>query len=366
MTGLVLNAGWWWGSVFLVNLPLVLLLIGPRLVPRAETRRTPTGSRSTRRERCSRWSRSAVSCSGIIEGPEWGWTSAGVIGSFVLAAAGTAAFIAWELRATHPMLDPRLFRLRGFAMGSLSITLAFFCMFGTFFLVSQYLQFVHGYSALGTAVRTLPSAAVMILVSPRSPKIVAKIGVRNSVRAGFTLIGLGFIGMSTLDVTTPYWHLAIFLCTMSSGMATLMAPASGMIVASLPLSKAGVGSAVNDVTPGGRRRARHRDHGVGVGIGVRLGDGRQDPGSADPRRAAGAHGGLHRQGLRCERPGRRFEAHPRSPPSTSFMRQPATSFINGSRMAFLLAAGVALVGGLIAGNLIPNQTPAHGSVVDHV
>ena len=194
LSGIVLNAGWWWGSVFLVNIPLVVVLIGLVwfLVPNSKN---PNGEALDPPGAVF----SVIALGGlvfaIIEGPEWGWLSGGVLGTFALALLGGAAFIAWELRAAHPMLDPRLFKLRGFGMGSLAITLAFFCMFGTFFLISQYLQFVHGYTALGSAVRTLPAAVVMVIVSPRSPKIVARFGVRTAVRGGFLAITAGFIAM---------------------------------------------------------------------------------------------------------------------------------------------------------------------------
>ena len=364
MSGIVLNAGWWWGSVFLVNIPLVVVLIGLVwfVVPNSKN---PNGEALDPPGAVF----SVIALGGlvfaIIEGPEWGWLSGGVLGTFALALLGGAAFIAWELRAAHPMLDPRLFKLRGFGMGSLAITLAFFCMFGTFFLISQYLQFVHGYSALGSAVRTLPSAIVMIIVSPRSPKIVARFGVRNCVRGGFGLITLGFVGMSTLGVTSAYWHLAILLCVMSTGMATLMAPASGMIVSSLPLSKSGVGSAVNDVTRevGGALGIAIMGSVLASGFSSKMADRIKDlPIPAGPReliedsigKAFGVSDEAVRSGLIPRSAGELIHDSARE------------AFVNGSRIAFFVAAAVAAVGALVAGNLIPDETPEHGSVVDPV
>lgn len=362
MSGVVLNAGWWWGSVFLVNIPLVVVLIGLVwfLVPNSKN---PNGEALDPPGAILSVVALGSLVFAIIEGPEWGWLSGGVLASFAIAVAGGVGFVWWELRAKHPMLDPRLFRLRGFGMGSLSITLAFFCMFGTFFLISQYLQFVHGYSALGTAVRTLPSAAVMIIVSPRSPKIVARFGVRNCVRAGFGLISLGFIGMSTLGVDTSYWFLVIFLMMMSAGMATLMAPASGMIVASLPLSKSGVGSAVNDVT---------REVGGALGIAIM--------GSVLASGFSSTMAGKI-ENLPIPAPARELiedsigkafgvadqAAAQIGPDRVQFIRDAArSSFVDGSRMAFYVAAVVAAIGAVVAGNLIPDQTPEHGSVADPV
>ena len=356
MSGLVLNAGWWWGSVFLVNLPLVIILIGLVwfLVPNS---RNPHGESLDPPGAISSVVMLGALVFGIIEGPEWGWASAGVLGAFAVALVGAAAFIAWELKAEHPMLDPRLFRLRGFGMGSLSITLAFFCMFGTFFLLSQYLQFVHGYSALGTAFRTLPSAVVMILVSPRSPKIVAVIGVRNCVRIGFALIALGFLGLSTLGVDSPYWHLAIFLCLMSGGMATLMAPASGMIVSSLPLSKSGVGSAVNDVT---------REVGGAIGIAIMGSVLASGFSSNMSDKIKGLPVPPVARDAIEDSIGKAFgfadaAARQIGPSRVQFIHDAARdSFVDGARLAYYVAAAVAVLAGLVAGNRIPDQTPEHG------
>lgn len=358
MTGLVLNAGWWWGAVFLVNIPLVVLLIGLVwfLVPNS---RNPNGEQLDLLGALLSVVALGSLVFGIIEGPEWGWTSVGVLGAFVLAIAGGVGFVLWELRAEHPMLDPRLFKLPGFSMGSLAITLAFFSMFGTFFLVSQYLQFVHGYSALGTAVRTLPSAAVMIIVSPRSPKLVAKFGVRNCVRFGFGLIGAGFIGMSTLGVASPYWQLVIYLMLMSGGMATLMAPASGMIVASLPLSKSGVGSAVNDVT---------REVGGALGIAIMGSVLASGFSSTMSDKLAGLPIPPPVKELLEDSIGKAFGVSDAAVAQIGAERVQVIhdaareSFMHGSRLAFYVAAGIAVVGALVAGGRIPNQTPEHGSV----
>ena len=108
----------------------------------------------------------------IIEGPERGWTDPLVIGLSIAAVVFIGAFVAWELRATYPMLDPRLFRIRRFGFGSLAITMAFLVMFGFFLLITLYLQLVQGHSPLGAAVRTLPMPITMLLVSPQSPKLV--------------------------------------------------------------------------------------------------------------------------------------------------------------------------------------------------
>lgn len=355
-SGAVLSLGWWWGAVFLVNVPLVLLLIGLTvwIVPNSSN---PNGEKLDPLGALLSVAALGSLVFGIIEGPEWGWGSARVLGAFGVAVVAGVGFVVWGLRAREPMLDPRLFRLRGFAMGSLAITTAFFCMFGTYFLLAQYLQFVHGYTALGSAVRTLPAAVVMVIVSPRSPKIVARFGVRTAVRGGFLAITAGFIGMSTLGVDTPYWQLVVFLVTMSAGMATLMAPASGMIVSSLPLAKAGVGSAVNDVT---------REVGGAVGIAVMGSVLASSYSSSMSERIAKFPIPDEPRRLIEDSIGKAFgvvqqaEKMIGSDAAASVRESARVSFTRGSHWAFVVAAAAAALGAAVVGSFIPDESPTHG------
>ena len=111
----------------------------------------------------------------FIEGPTRGWTSATVAGGFVAGVVLLAAFVVWELRAREPLLDPRLFALRGFAAGSLSVFVQFFALFGSIFVVLQYLQFVLRYSPLRPAPRWRLALA-MIALAPRVPRLAQRVG----------------------------------------------------------------------------------------------------------------------------------------------------------------------------------------------
>jgi EmrB/QacA subfamily drug resistance transporter len=145
----------YWGSVFLLNLPVVAvaLVAGRRLVPRSrdphQSELDPVGA-----------SLSIVGFGallyGIIEGPNYGWTDPQVVSSFGVAAVSLIAFGMWELRSAHPMLDLTFFKDRRFSAASGAIAIVFLVMFGTFFLVTQYLQFVRAYSPLEAGVRMLP------------------------------------------------------------------------------------------------------------------------------------------------------------------------------------------------------------------
>ena len=157
------------------------------------------------------------------------------------------------------MLDPRLFRLPGFGAGSATITLAFFSMFGMFFLLTQYLQYVKGYDPLEAGLRVLPNAIALMIVAPRGPALIGRFGVRRTLRAGFFITAFGFALLATATASTSDVVVIVALLCTGTGIAMTVPGASQQIVGSLPLAKAGVGSAVNDVT---------REVGGALGIAV--------------------------------------------------------------------------------------------------
>ncbi|HEU4488666.1 MAG TPA: DHA2 family efflux MFS transporter permease subunit [Actinomycetota bacterium] len=237
----------WWGSVFLLNVPIVIaaLLGGRWLVPTSrdpsEAPLDPVGA-----------ALSIVGLGallyGIIEAPTHGWSDATTIGAFVAAGTLLFAFALWELRTSHPMLDLRYFLDRRFSTASGAITLVFFAMFGTFFLLTQYLQTIQGYTPFEAGLRTLPMAATMMLIAPRSARFVERFGVRVVVATGLGVVAAGLLILSTLGAGSGYGILAGSLVILATGMSLSMPPSTTAIMASLPLRKAGVGSAVNDTT----------------------------------------------------------------------------------------------------------------------
>ncbi len=257
LSGLLL-ANFWWGSVFFINIPVVVVAMA-LVVTRVPTSRDPHRRRLDLTGALLSIVALGALLLGIIEGPEQGWASLLVLASFVLALAGGVAFVLWELRTPDPMLDPRFFRIPAFRAGAAVVTAIFFGMFGMFFLITQFLQQVKGYSPLVAGLSTLPSALTLILVTPRSPLVVARFGARPTVVGGMSLVTVGYVGMSLLTPTSPYVHVAAALVVVATGMGLSMAPASTAIVSALPQSKAGVASAVNDVT---------REVGGALGIAV--------------------------------------------------------------------------------------------------
>ncbi|MGH2918879.1 MAG: MFS transporter [Solirubrobacteraceae bacterium] len=196
---------------------------------------------------------------GIIEGPERGWDNGLVVGALVGAFAALTAFILWELRRDEPMLDPRLFRLRGFGTGSLSITVQFLSAFGFFYIILQYLQYVAGLSPLQAALVLLPMPLVMIPLARRAPMIADRFGINRVGALGLVLLAGGLGVFSLLGTHLNYAVLWGGVVVFAAGMALASAPATTAIVSSLPAGKQGVASAVNDVS---------REFGSAVGIAL--------------------------------------------------------------------------------------------------
>jgi EmrB/QacA subfamily drug resistance transporter len=252
--GIVLGpviGGWllehfWWGSVFLVNVPVVAvaILAGYPLVPESrDPRATPLDPVGA-----------ALSIAalvtlvyGIIEAPENGWTDPLTLAAFGIAAILSTAFIWWERRFPHPMLRMEFFRNPRFSAASAAITMVFFALFGSVFLLTQHLQFVLGYTPLEAGVRILP-VATMIVAAPLSARLVEVIGTKIVVFAGLLTVGAGLWLLSTVDLATGYGPVAGSIAILGAGMGLTMAPATESIMGSLPLAKAGVGSAMNDTT----------------------------------------------------------------------------------------------------------------------
>ena len=256
-SGLLLE-GFDWPAVFLINVPIALgaMALVFWIVP---TSRDPESQPFDPAGALLSIGGLLVLLYAVIEGPNVGWTDPVTLGLFAAAAVLLALFAWWELRYRFPMLDPRLFRAPGFSVGSLTITLAFFALLGMFFLLTQYFQFVQGHSALGAGIRTLPMAGVMILVAPRSAVLVARYGPRPVMGLGLALIVAGLLLFLAFDPGTAYGLIALAIVLLAAGMGLMMPPATSAIVAGVPAGKAGVGSAVNDLT---------REVGGAIGIAV--------------------------------------------------------------------------------------------------
>ena len=250
--------GFWWGSALLVNVPIVAAVIAAVWVF-SPTSRDPGATPLDPVGAVLSLVGLGALVFGIIEGPERGWTDPTVLTAFAVAAAGLAAFLAWERRASHPMLPLKLFEDRRLSVGSGVITTAFFVMFGLFFLFTMYLQFVRSYSPLRAGLATLPLALTLVAVAPRSAVLAERLGTGPVMSAGFVFVAAGFAVLATVAPTTSYLVLAVALVLLGAGMSLTAAPATGSIMSAVPHAKAGVGSAINDTT---------REVGGALGIAV--------------------------------------------------------------------------------------------------
>src|SRR5688500_44040 len=204
-SGLLLEH-FWWGSVFLVNVPMIVLALvaGKILVP---TSRDPEQPPLDVPGAALSIVGLGALVYGIIEGPLHGWTSNQTVGTFALALVALLAFARRELHAEHPMLDLRFFRDRRFSVASGGMTLIFFAMFGTFFLSAQYFQLVLGYSPLASGLFQLPMAFVMMALAPQVPKLVGRFGVARVAPLGLALISVGLVLFSLVGVDTAIWWM---------------------------------------------------------------------------------------------------------------------------------------------------------------
>jgi hypothetical protein len=184
----------------------------------------------------------------VIEAPSWGWRSAHTAAGFAVSVVVLAAFALWERRTPHPMLDVSVFVNRRFSGGSLAVTAGFLTLFGFIFVITQYFQFIKGYTAFESGVRLLPVAISIAVASIVGPRVVERIGTTAVVAGGLVAFAAGLAWASTADAGTPYLEIASQMLLLGGGLGLTTAPATEAIMGSLSADKAGVGSAVNDTT----------------------------------------------------------------------------------------------------------------------
>jgi len=237
-----------WGSVFLVNVPVVAVALpaGYFLLPNSKAANSPKldliGAALSIVALVSLvWA--------IIEAPAKGWTSTEVLVSFAIGAVTMVVFIWWQATTDHPMLDIRFFKNPRFSAANLAITLTFFAMFGSMFMITQFMQFVLGYTPLEAGIRSVPLALMLMLVAPQSTRLVRRVGTKLVVAGGLATVAIGLAVASTATPELGYvGRILPSQILLGLGIALAMAPATESIMGSLPRDKAGVGSAMNDTT----------------------------------------------------------------------------------------------------------------------
>ncbi|MFI8853341.1 MFS transporter [Streptomyces sp. NPDC053499] len=357
ITGGVLLDHFWWGSVFLVNAPVVclalvaILLLVPDSRDPAPGRLDPLGV--------------LLSVAGLVL-LVYGIIEGGQLADFtepkVLATAGGGVlllllFLLHERRTTHPALDVRYFRKPAFSAAVAAIALVFFALMGAMFFSVFYIQSVRGFSPLEAGLLLLPLAAAQMIFAPRAAKAVARFGAKAVCTTGLLLVAAGMFAFTTLDETTPLWVLEVIFFVMGSAMAHVMPPATVSIMQSMPREKAGSGSAVNNT---------FRQVGGALGVAVlgsllstRYRDGIGGALEATPQLPAGAR---HEAGESIEAT---LALADRLGPAGRALVAPAKSaFVDAMHTTVLASGAVALLGALVVAVWLPGKPAEEGARED--
>jgi MFS family permease len=239
----------WYGSIFLVNVPIVIvtLIAGQLLIPCLP--RIAAHRFDTRGVILSTSGMTALVLA-IIEGPQWGWAAPPTLACFAVAAVLLMAFTLLELRTEGPLLDVRVFSIPRFTGGALSISVAFFCLFGFIFLITQYFQFVKGYSTLSAGVHTLPFAIVAAIATPIAAVVALKVGSRLVVTTGLLLMAGGLLvaAFNTSADSAYFGPIIVAMVLLALGLSSITAPTAEAVMGSVADDQRGAAAGVNNTT----------------------------------------------------------------------------------------------------------------------
>jgi EmrB/QacA subfamily drug resistance transporter len=245
--GGLLLVHFWWGSVFLINVPIAAagLVAAAVLVPNSKN---PSAKRADPLGSLLSMTGLGLLLWGIIEAPNRSWTSPLIIGALAGSVIIIAMFVAWERHIDHPMLPMRFFGNRRYSVAIASLALVLFALLGMFFLMTQYLQFCLGFSPLKTGLAIGPVAILLLVVAPLSIVVVRRVGTKPVVFAGLLLIAVGLGLLSRTTVEDTYIDALPWFALVGVGVALTMAPSTESVMGSLPKEEAGVGSATSDTS----------------------------------------------------------------------------------------------------------------------
>ncbi len=244
LVGGAVTSGWSWQYIFWLNVP-----VGVVLIPLAWWKLSESRGIASRLDLVGV---GLVSVGlfgvvlGLVRGNSHGWTSTSVVGSFVIGAVTLGAFIGWELRSSHPMLDIRLFRHRGFASVNVTALLFSFGMFGAIFFLVQFLQVVQGLSPLAAGVRILPWTAMPMLLAPVVGNLAERWGGKPLVVTGLSLQAIGLAWLATvITPTTPYADVVVPFVVCGVGMTLFFVPLASLVLGAVPRALEGIASGAN-------------------------------------------------------------------------------------------------------------------------
>ncbi|MGW6290321.1 DHA2 family efflux MFS transporter permease subunit [Streptomyces sp. NPDC055107] len=349
ITGGLLLEHFWWGSIFLVNVPVVVIALVAMAVLVPDSRDPKPGKVDP----------AGVALSivglvllvyGIIRGGELAdFTDTTVLVAIVGGLLVLAGFVWHEKRSSHPAIDITYFRKPAFSAAVAAIALVFFALMGVTFFSAFYLQSVRGYTALESGLLIVPLAAAQMIFAPRARLVVDRFGARAVCTVGMLLVAAGLASFALFDTGTPVWVMCLVFFVQGTGMAHIMPPVTVAVMQALPREKAGSGSAVNNT---------FRQVGGALGIAV-LGSVLSTVYRGDIE----GHLGAVPAGAR-DVAGESIEAtlgvaEKLGPVAGKPLVAAAhDAFISAMHVTALGSAAVALIGALVVGLFLPGRTPA--------
>ena len=247
VTGGILLENFWWGSVFFINIPIIALTLVAGLVLVPESRDPNSVALDIPGAILSMIAVASLVYF-IIEAPTHGWTDTFIISGLIGGAMLVAVFLYWEDRTDHPMLNLAYFKNPRFSAGAGAISIGFFSLFGMIFGMTQYLQFVQGFTPLEAGLRMLPIALGIALGAGLSNRLVGKLGTNKVVAAGLVALAIVFVSISFWQTDTSFWIVGATFFFLAFSMGNVMAPSTDAVMGAVPEANAGIASATNDVT----------------------------------------------------------------------------------------------------------------------
>jgi EmrB/QacA subfamily drug resistance transporter len=248
VTGGLLLDHFWWGSVFLINVPLTAVGVIAIMLLVPESKSSAPGRVDYLGVLLS-IAGLVLLVYGIIRGGDAGsWLERGVIGPIAAGIGVLVAFCVHETRTDHPSLDVRLFRDPRLSAAAAAIALNFFAMAGVYFFMSFYLQNVRGYSPMHAGLLTTPVAIGQLVASNRSASLVRRFGAKVIAAGGLAIVTAALIGYHTLTVTTSVVALECIYFLQGLGMGVVMPTATESVMSVVPRERAGAGSAITNTS----------------------------------------------------------------------------------------------------------------------
>ncbi|MEE1738446.1 MFS transporter [Streptomyces sp. BE147] len=350
ITGGLLLEHFWWGSIFLVNVPVVVVALVAMVLLVPDSRDPRPGKVDPLGVVLSIVGL-VLLVYGIIRGGELAdFTDTTVLVSTIGGLVVLAGFVWHEKRSSHPAIDIAYFRKPAFSAAVAAIALVFFALMGVTFFSAFYLQSVRGYSALESGLLIVPLAAAQMVFAPRARLVVERFGARAVCTVGMLLVAGGLAAFALFDAGTPVWVMCLVFFVQGTGMAHIMPPVTVAVMQALPREKAGSGSAINNT---------FRQVGGALGVAV-LGSVLSTVYRGDIEgHLAGVPAGVR------DVAGESIEATlgvaaELGPAGRPLVAAANDAFIGAMHVTALGSAAVALIGALVVGLFLPGRPPVRG------